>query len=303
MKKVALMGSHEESTSSLIRIFRSRHMLAAVCRKNPPVAGDGGDLHDVAERTLQDILQDPEIDALVASTPSDIGIELALRCLTAGKHLMMDHAFAPDGEGIREIEGLASTHRLVLMAGSPRLFHPLISRIKTLIDSKELGTVTGMSSIHLSRRYRTDALLRRAEEEVEIATHLIGSKPLSLLTHTQGAPSCDETAMVETRALFKSGLVHKCIVSGTLNSDEGYRLIVTGDKKMAVLDRQAQKECLVIGEALRESAALEQASWTPVDDALMLESMCRSFIDRMEKAAIFNYRTISHISALKAASV
>ncbi len=302
MKKVAVMGSHDERTSSLIRIFRSRHMLAAVCRKNPSEAGDGIDLHNVAESALQDVLQDPEIDALVASATSDTGIELALRCLTEGKHLMMDRAFAPDGEGIREIEGLASTHRLVLMAGSPRLFHPSISRIKTLIDSKELGTVTGMSSIHLSRRHRTDTLLRRAEEEVEIATHLMGSNPLSLLTHIQEAPSCDETAIVETRALFKSGLVHKCIVSGTLNSDEGYRLIVTGDKKMAVLDWQAQRERLVIGQALRESAALEQTPWTPVDDALMLESMCRFFIDQMEKAAISDYRTISPVSALKAAS-
>src|SRR5271166_3446584 len=64
-----------------------------------------------------DLIQDPEIDAVVVATPVLTHFELAAAALRQGKHVFVEKPLAASGEQARRLVDLAGKHRRVLMTG------------------------------------------------------------------------------------------------------------------------------------------------------------------------------------------
>lgn len=93
------------------------------------------------KQSYDDILADPNIDAVVLVTPNSQHVEQTLAAVKAGKHVFCEKPFSLDGEGAQASVDAASAAGLTLGVGYSRRFHPEMAALKQKIDSGELGTI------------------------------------------------------------------------------------------------------------------------------------------------------------------
>ena len=91
--------------------------------------------------SLDEMLDDPELDAIVLATPVPTHHELAKRVLEAGKHVFVEKPPAMTAAEIDELVAIAAERDLVLMPGHLLLYHPGVQKLKELVDAGELGDV------------------------------------------------------------------------------------------------------------------------------------------------------------------
>lgn len=91
--------------------------------------------------TYADLVADPELDAIYNPLPNSLHCEWTLRALEAGKHVLCEKPLAANAVEAVQMAETATTHGLVLMEAFHNLYHPLLMRVKEIINSGELGTL------------------------------------------------------------------------------------------------------------------------------------------------------------------
>ena len=88
-----------------------------------------------------DIFNDRDIDAVVIATPVATHYDLAIKALTAGKHILVEKPLARRIEEVDHMKKLAEEKTLVAMVGHTFLYNAAVRYVKKLIDSNELGEI------------------------------------------------------------------------------------------------------------------------------------------------------------------
>lgn len=88
---------------------------------------------------FQQLLEDPDIDALVLATPPAPRAELARRTLEAGKHLLLEKPVALDAEAIEDLQRLALRQRLCVAVDFEYRAVPLFQQLDGLLRQGLLG--------------------------------------------------------------------------------------------------------------------------------------------------------------------
>lgn len=98
--------------------------------------------HGIALRdSLDAILADPAIDAVVFATPhSEHGPQVE-RAAAAGKHVFMEKPFTLDRRSAARALDAAARAGITLGVAYPRRFHPAMRELKARIDDGRLGTI------------------------------------------------------------------------------------------------------------------------------------------------------------------
>ena len=98
--------------------------------------------HGIAlKNSLDEILGDPAIDAVVFATPhSEHGPQVE-RAAAAGKHVMMEKPFTLDRKSAAKALDAAARAGITLGVAYPRRFHPGMKELKARLDDGRLGTV------------------------------------------------------------------------------------------------------------------------------------------------------------------
>src|ERR1051325_1629533 len=98
--------------------------------------------HGIAlQDSLDEILTDPAIDAVVFATPhSEHGPQVE-RAAAAGKHVFMEKPFTLDRKSAARALDAAARAGTVLGVAYPRRFHPGMKELKARIDDGRLGIV------------------------------------------------------------------------------------------------------------------------------------------------------------------
>jgi len=92
-----------------------------------------------------EVVDDPEVDAVVIGAPTAAHRELVPRVLDAGKHLYCEKPLAPTFDAARELCERVATVGVVAQVGFHSRFHPMICRLKAIVDSGELGAPMGFT--------------------------------------------------------------------------------------------------------------------------------------------------------------
>jgi predicted dehydrogenase len=90
-------------------------------------------------RRFEEVLANPEVDAVLIATPVSTHYDLARQALEAGKHVFVEKPLAERGEQCRELIGIAEQRELVLMPGHTFLYSPPVRKVKGLLDDGEVG--------------------------------------------------------------------------------------------------------------------------------------------------------------------
>jgi predicted dehydrogenase len=95
---------------------------------------------------LEEVLNDPEVDAVIVATPVFTHYGLASRCLRAGKHVFVEKPLASSSSEANELLELADDMDRVVMCGHTFLYSPAVRAVKDLLRRGELGDVYFISS-------------------------------------------------------------------------------------------------------------------------------------------------------------
>ena len=205
--------------------------------------------HGVALReSLDEILADPGIDAVVFATPhSEHGSQVE-RAAAAKKHVMMEKPFTLDrGSAARALDAAARAG-IVLGVAYPRRFHPAMQELRARIADGRLGTVVhcygeqnAPAGLFMDpRSWRADpheapagAMTASGVHNLDAMIHLFGPIDEVYATSLRQAVAYDAEDTTSVMLRFKSGLsanLFCCIATAV-----SYRLAVFGTKGRAEL--------------------------------------------------------------------
>ena len=89
--------------------------------------------------SYQELLDDPDIDAVYNPLPNSLHGPWTLRAIAAGKHVLCEKPFASNADEAAQVVQAAADSGLVVMEAMHYRYHPLITRLREVV--RDLGPV------------------------------------------------------------------------------------------------------------------------------------------------------------------
>ncbi|KAF7307841.1 hypothetical protein MKEN_01144400 [Mycena kentingensis (nom. inval.)] len=145
--KFGILGAAKIAPEGIIKPARSHPdaVVHAIAARSKDRAAAYARTHGIPKSfgSYEELLSDPEIDAIYIALPTGLHFEWTMKALAAGKHVLVEKPAAATSEEVRAMFELAEEKNLVLLEGVHSRFHPANLRVKEIIDSGELGPVKG----------------------------------------------------------------------------------------------------------------------------------------------------------------
>jgi predicted dehydrogenase len=165
---------------------RSADRLAIVERLYPAVR---------TYRDVEQVLADPEVDAVVVATPVSTHFELALAALTAGKHVLVEKPITQTSAEARQLIDEAERRGLTLMVDHTFVYTSAVRKISELLENGSLGRLLYFDSVRVNLglfQHDVSVLWDLAVHDLSIMDYLIGVSPTQVaatgISHVEGAP-------------------------------------------------------------------------------------------------------------------
>ena len=240
--------------------------------------------------SLDDLLADDRLDAVVLATPVPTHAELAVRVLQAGKHCFVEKPLAQSVADAERAVAAAEEAGRLLMVGHLLEYHPGVRRLKELADTGELGEIHYVYGNRLNLgKLRADenALWSLGAHDVSVLLFLLGEEPSAVEARGESymRPGVEDVVFCFLR--FPSGRSAHLHLSW-LDPHKERRFTVVGAKKMATFDDMAIEGKLTVydkgfdedtgnyGEYITRSGDV----WSPrLPNAEPLRLECSHFIE------------------------
>lgn len=187
---------------------------------------------------LEELLDDPELDAVVVATPVSTHAAMARRVLSAGRHVFVEKPLATNEVDAEELVGLADEAGRVLMVGHTFLYAAPVLWLRDAIEQGELGQVQYVYSQRLNLgRIRSDcnALWNFGPHDVSIIHFLLDDRPVevSATGFSFLQPGIEDVCFATLR--FHSGAAASLHLSW-IDPRKTRLMTVVGSEQMAVYD-------------------------------------------------------------------
>ena len=115
----------------------------AIAARDPTRAEAFARKHQIprVHQTYNDLLADPDIDAIYNPLPNSLHAEWTIRALKAGKHVLCEKPFAANVREAEEMATVARETELVLSEAFAYRYHPLTTRVKEILANGEIGKI------------------------------------------------------------------------------------------------------------------------------------------------------------------
>ena len=214
--------------------------LAWLCDEDAATLERVGASLPAARRTqsLDDLLADRELDAVVLATPVPTHSELAERVLGAAKHCFVEKPLAQTVAGAERAVAAADAAGRVLMVGHLLEYHPGVAKLKEIADGGELGEIHYLYSNRLNLgKLRADenALWSLGAHDVSVVLSLVGEEPHEVQARGESYMRQGIEDVVFAFLRFPSGLAAHLHLSW-LDPHKERRFTVVGSRRMATFD-------------------------------------------------------------------
>jgi protoporphyrinogen oxidase/predicted dehydrogenase len=187
---------------------------------------------------FEEVIRNPEIEAIALATPVSTHYPLAMSALQAGKHTFVEKPLAGSSAEVVELMELADENGLVLMPGHTFLYSPAVTTIKSLIDSGELGEIYFISSSRVNLGlHQPDASVvwDLGPHDFSILRYWLEALPTEVSALSRGCliPEVPDVCFINLK--YPSGAVAHVELSW-LSPSKLRRTAIVGSKKMVVYD-------------------------------------------------------------------
>ena len=253
---VGSMGSGHAGTIKAGKVKRCR--LTAVCDIDPKALAKCDD--SVSKfKTVNGLLKSGEIDAVLIATPHYDHVPLAIKCLKAGYHVLLEKPMSVQKSECLKLIKEAKKHRKQIFA---LMFNqrtdPAYKQLKRMIDAGQIGKLVRMNWI-ITNWFRTDAyyksggwratwsgegggvLVNQCPHQLDLLQWLCGM-PTKVMSHCAIGKShkIEVEDEVTTYLEFKGGATG-VFVTSTGEAPGTNRLELAGDKAKVVVEDKVIK--------------------------------------------------------------
>ncbi len=235
---------------NLIRNFNALGALKAICESNPDTLKSFKEQYPDAEGVgaLDQVLSDQSIDALCVSTPAETHYDVVRQALLAGKHVYVEKPLCLDPAEGQELVKLAREKKLVLMVGHLLHYHPVVIKLKKMLNDGVLGQLQYIYSNRLNLgkiRTEENILWSFAPHDISLILSFTGQFPESVTalgSHFINKNIADVTVSTFT---FPSGASAHIFVSW-LHPFKEQKLVLVGDHGMIVFNDTEPEDKLLL---------------------------------------------------------
>jgi UDP-2-acetamido-3-amino-2,3-dideoxy-glucuronate N-acetyltransferase len=248
LPKVAVVGNGYWGRN-LVRNFHALGALACVCDPRTAALEDAQANYGVKTCVSSEAIQkDNDIQGVAISAPAVQHYGLAKQFLLGGKDVYVEKPLAMKVEEGQELLRIAESHGRILMVGHILQYHPAILQLKEQIKAGELGRIQYIHSSRLNLgklRSEENILWSFAPHDISAILYLLAEEPehVAAVGGSYVNPQIFDTTL--TTCSFRSGVTAHVFVSW-LHPFKEQKLVIVGDKKMAVFDDVERERKLVI---------------------------------------------------------
>jgi len=259
---------------------------AAAAFPDTPMTGD-----------FDELLADPELDAVAIATPVTTHSDLAQRVLGAGKHCFVEKPLAQNSADAEQLVDAADAAGRVLMVGHLLEYHPGLEMLGDIAAAGDLGDIHYVygNRLNLGKlRAEENALWSLGAHDVSVLLRLAGEEPYECTAVGESYMREGVEDVVFCFMRFPSGLAAHLHLSW-LDPHKERRFTVVGSKKMATFDDMDVERKLTIydkgfdedfssyGEYIARSGEITSPR-VPNEEPLRIE--CRHFIDCVRDGSV-----------------
>ena len=224
--------------------------LVAVCDEDPDVRSRMARTYPGVEtfESLEEVLDRRDVEAVAIVTPAVRHAEQAVAALRAGKHVYVEKPMALSTREAQEVVEAAESSPGIFMVGHMLVYHPVVQRIRGLLEAGELGDIYYMYAqrVNLGRlRSDENALWSFGPHDVSVMLHLTGLLPERVAAWGQAylQPGIEDVVFVN---LFFPNKIMGHIQLSWLDPRKVRKLTLVGSRKMLEFDDTHPTEKLTI---------------------------------------------------------
>jgi predicted dehydrogenase len=246
--------------------------------------------------SLDELLDDASLDAVVIAAPVPLHAELAVRVLDAGKHCFVEKPLAQSVADAERVVAAAEAAGRVLMVGHLLEYHPGVRKLKEVADSGDLGDIRYVYANRLNLgklREDENALWSLGAHDVSVLLHLVDEEPDEMHAFGESYMRRPVEDVVFCYLRFPSGLMAHLHLSW-LDPHKERRFTIVGSDKMATFDDMELEQKLVIYDkgfdqdysSYGEYIARSGDVWSPhISNEEPLRIECKHFAESVRDGA------------------
>ncbi|WP_091685740.1 Gfo/Idh/MocA family protein [Methylocapsa palsarum] len=193
---------------------------------------------------LDDILGDPDLDAVAIATPVSTHFDLALAALRAGKHVWLEKPMTETSAQARQLTEEAKKRGLTLLVDHTFIYTGAIRKMRDIVASGDLGDIYYYDSTRVNLglfQHDVNVISDLAVHDFSILDYIMGKHPAAVsasgVTHFPGMP--ENLAYISL--FYESGAIAHANVNW-LAPVKVRQILLGGSKKMIVYDDMATSE-------------------------------------------------------------
>ncbi len=146
--------------------------------------------------SYDELLADPEVQAVYIPLPNDIHCQWTVKALKAGKHVLCEKPLALSETQAKEMFTAAEENGVLLMEAFAYLHSPFVKAVKAELDAGTIGEIRYVESEFVAGR-RPDTDIRLKKETGGGAFYDLGCYPLSMVLWMLGKEPDDVKAAAQ----------------------------------------------------------------------------------------------------------
>lgn len=191
----------------------------------------------IVTSNYQDLLDDKELDGVVIATPTKFHYPLAKLALENGKDVLIEKPMTLNTQEASELVSLATKLGRIIMVDHTFLFNEPVRKLKSIIDSGEIGDVLYIDSVRANLglfQKDSNAIFDLATHDFSVIQYLLNSSPEWLQAFGRSHYSNQEDVCYIYAEYPKKISVHLHV--SWLSPLKIRRMIIVGTKKMITYD-------------------------------------------------------------------
>jgi len=191
----------------------------------------------IYELDYKKLLENPDIRAIAIAVETSGHYSLVKESLLAGKHVYVEKPFTSTVKEAEELKELAEELNLIIHVDHIMIFHPVIQKMKSLIQNKELGNILYIDAVRMNLgqiKKDVSAMWDLAVHDLSIIDYLMnGAEPFYIKAVGEKYYNPKESLCFLT--LRYDGFISN-IQSSWISPLKERKIIIVGTKKMVVFD-------------------------------------------------------------------
>ena len=215
-----ILGAANIAVNKVIPAMRatSRARVVAIASRDPAKARKAARAHDIARAfgSYEELLADPEVDAIYNPLPNHLHVPWSIRAADAGKHVLCEKPIALSSAEARTLIEARDRNRVTIGEAFMVRVHPQWPKVRALVRDGRIGTLRLVSGHFSYFRRDPNDVRSRAEwgggslmdigcYPINLARWLFDAEPTGVIATMKRDPELGVDRLVSALLEFDSG--------------------------------------------------------------------------------------------------